>query len=110
MRYEIICYMLDGTVEYKLIDEFNIKPFRMCPGIVNDKQHFQFFGKKWFISDILPNYKNIGKLSFRIKNVASSVSGLNNESVLEVIIYNTTLMKPYNDAMIQTIEASTQTT
>ena len=110
MRYEFICYMYDGTVEYKLIDEFNIKPWRMCPGIVNNKQHYQFSGKKWFLSDILPNYESIGKLSIRIKNTASSVSGLNNESVLEVMIYSTSFLKQVNDAMIQTIEASTQTT
>ena len=110
MRYELMCFMLDGTVEYKLISEFDMMPFKIVPGIVDGQNHFIFKGqKKFFISDIQPKFKLMYKMAVRIKNVASTQTTLNNESVLEVVVYHTQKMKIVNDAMIQAIEASTQT-
>ena len=111
MRYELMCFMLDGTIEYKLIDEFDMMPFKIVNKIVDDQNHFIFKGqKKFFLSDIQPKFKQMYKMAIRIKNVASTHSGINNESVLEVVLYHTQKMKQVNDAMIQAIEASTQTT
>ena len=109
MRYELMCFMLDGSIEYKLIDEFDMMPFKIVNKIVDSQNHFIFLGKKkFFISDIQPKFKQMYKMAIRIKNVAST-HNLNNESVLEVVVYHTQKMKIVNDAMIQAIEASTQT-
>ena len=110
MRYELMCFMLDGTIEYKLISEFDMMPFKIVPGIVDGQNHFIFKGqKKFFISDIQPKFKLMYKMAIRIKNVASTQSNLNNESVLEVVVYHTQKIKIVNDVMIQAMEASTQT-
>ena len=111
MKYELMCFMLDNTIEYKLIDEFDMMPYKIVPGKLDNENHFIFKGqKKFFISDLQPNYKNMFKMCVRIRNTASTVSGIANESLPETVIIHTQKMKPVNDVMIQAIQASTQTT
>ena len=101
MRYELACFMVDGTTEYKLIDEFDIMPYKISSGMVDGMNHFFFKGeRRYFISDLQPNFKKMFKVSVRIKNVASTQAGLNNESLLEVLTFHTHNMKQVNDAML----------
>ena len=110
MRYELTCIMIDGTTEHKLIDEFDIMPYKIIPGILDATNNFFFKGeRKYFISDIQPKYEKMYKATISIKNVASTVSGINNESLLEVVINHTQKMKQINDVMIAAAEASSQT-
>ena len=103
MRYELMCFMIDGSTEYKLIDEFDMMPFKIVPGAVDDMNHFLFKGqKKYFISDLQPNYKNMFKMGVRIKNVASTQS-LHNEGILEVLLIHRQNVKQLNDALLQVL-------
>ena len=104
MRYELMCFMLDGTTEYKLIEEFDIMPFKVTSGLVDGMNHFIFKGqKKYFIPDIQPKFKNMFKMCVCIKNVASTQTSLNNESILEVLlVHNYNTMKE-NDALLQVL-------
>lgn len=103
MRYELMCFMIDGSTEYKLIDEFDMMPFKIVPGAVDDMNHFLFKGqKKYFISDLQPNYKNMFKMGVRIKNVASTQS-LHNEGIFEVLLIHRQNVKQLNDALLQVL-------
>ena len=104
MRYDLICLMRDGTTEYKLIDEFDLMPFKITSGMIESINHFLFNGKKiYYISDIQPNSKNMLKMSIHSKRINQYSSSMNNESLLEVLILHTQLMKPMNDIMLQTL-------
>ena len=102
MRYELACFMKDGTTEYKLIEEFNVMPYKLIPGVVDLSNTF-LYDKRYFLSDLQPNYANMAMFNIRIKNVGSTQSGLNNESVLNIIIYNKVDQKATNDAIIAAI-------
>ena len=43
--------MKDGTIDYKLIDEFNLMPFKITSSTIDGMNHFLFTNKKYFISD-----------------------------------------------------------
>ena len=104
MRYELMCFMRDGTVEYKLIDEFDLMPYKISSGMIDGINHFLFNRKKLcFISDLQPNYKNMFKMSVRTKRTSQNPSGIDKESLLEVITLHTQMMKPVNDVMLQTL-------
>ena len=94
--------MKDGTYENKLIDEFDVMPFKLVPGIV-DRANTFLYDKRYFISDIQPNYANMAMFYVRIKNVASTQSGIHNESVLNIFIYNNVDMTTTNKTIIDTI-------
>ena len=82
MRYELECFMLDGSKEHRLIDDFDLMPFKVVPGIVGNMNHFIFTPKKrYFIPDIQPNYKNMFKMGIRTKRTSQNPSNLNNESM-----------------------------
>ena len=111
MRYKLVCLMKDVTTEYKLIDEFDMMPYKITSGVIDGMNQFLFNksdnfntsdtqGKRYYVSDLQPNYKNMFKMTIRIKNVRSSQSGLNNESLLEILTYHTQMKKPINDDMI----------
>ena len=102
MRYELVCFMKDGTTEHKLIEEFNVMPYKLLPGLVDSANTF-LYDKKYFLSDLQPNYENMAMFNIRIKNVASTQTSLNNESVLNIIIYNKVDQKAINDAIIASI-------
>ena len=107
MRYELMCFMDDGTIEYKLIDEFDVMPYKTVPGVLDGQNHLIFKRQKiFFISSIQPRYKNMFKMAIRIKNVASTQSRLNNESVLSVFVHHRSKMEVLNNALIN---AGTQT-
>ena len=107
MRYELMCLMRDGTMEYKLIDEFDLMPFKITQRLIDHKNNFLFNRQKiYYISDIQPNFKNMFKMSIRIKRINPAPPGLknfNNEGFLEVITLHRQLMKPINDVMLQTL-------
>ena len=55
MRYELMCLMLDGTTEYKLIDELDLMPYKVTSGMIDNMNHFLFNRQKlYFISDLQP--------------------------------------------------------
>ena len=99
MRYELVCFMKDGSTEYKLIDEFDIMPYKLIPGIVDAANTF-LYDKIFFLSDLQPNHANMAMFNIRIKNVASTQTSLNNESVLNIILFNKVYQKAANDAII----------
>ena len=102
MQYELICFMRDGTIEHKLIDEFDLMPYKISSGMIDRMNHFLFNRQKlYFISDIQPKYKNMFKMSIRTKRTSQNPSGMDNESLLEVITLHTQMMKTMNDAMIK---------
>ena len=103
MRYELMCFMLDGSVEFKLIEEFDIMPYKITPGVVDSMNHFIFTNKKYFISDLQPNFNNMFRMSIRTKNVSSSQTGLNNESILETLLIHNQMMKQVNDVILQVL-------
>lgn len=104
MSYEQMCFMRDGTIEYKLIDEFDLMPYKISSGMIDSMNHFLFNRQElYFLSDLQPNYKNMFKMSIRTKRVSQSPSRIDNESLLEVITLHTQLMKPVNDVMLQTL-------
>ena len=85
--------MSNGLFEYKLIDEFDHMPFKKAPGIVDSMNHFIFPPhKNYFVSDLVPNYKNMIKMYVRIKRLSPNLSGLNNESLIEVLTIHTQFM------------------
>lgn len=51
MWYKLACFMKDGTIDYKLIDEFNLMPFKITSSTIDGMNHFLFTNKKYFISD-----------------------------------------------------------
>ena len=64
IKYELKCVMLDNTVDRRVIEEFDLMPFKKNPtGIVHYLNHFIFKNKKYYISDIQPNFKNIFKMN-----------------------------------------------
>ena len=86
MHYELMCFMDNSTIEYKLIDESDMMPFKAVSGVLDGQNHFIFKRQKiFFISNIQPRYKNMFKMAIRIKNVAPNQS-LDNESVLSVFV------------------------
>ena len=101
MRYEMVCTMIDGTYEDRLIEEFDVMPFKLVPGIADGSNTF-LYDKKYFISDLQPNYAKMAMFYIRIKAAASTQS-VSNESVLNVIIYNSVDMTATNKAIIDTI-------
>lgn len=79
MRYELVCFMKDGTTEYKLLDEFDIMPYKITSGMVDGMNHFLFNqsenlsltgknykAKRWFIAEMQPNHKNMFKMTIPI--------------------------------------------
>ena len=100
----LICFMRVGTIGYKLIDEFDLMPYKVSSGMIDGMNHFLFNRQKlFFISDIQPNYKNMFKMSIRTKRTSQDLSRIDNESLLEVITLHTQLMKRMNDVMLQTL-------
>ena len=64
MRYELVCLMRDVTKEYRLIDEFDLIPFKITTGLVDNMNLFLLNRQKiYYISDIQPNFKNMFKMS-----------------------------------------------
>ena len=103
IKYELKCTFYDETVERVLIEEFNLMPF--CKDKVNiiDYHHnFIFENKKYFISDIQPNFKNVFRFTIEITRTQPTTS-LGNESLLQVEIRHLEKMKPLNDIMLQTL-------
>ena len=102
-----MCLMRDGTMEYKLIDEFDLMPFKITQGLIDHKNNFLFnIQKIYYISDIQPKFKNMLKFGIRIKRTNPAPPGLrtfNNEGFLEVNTLHTQLMKPVNDIIVQTL-------
>ena len=104
MQYELVCFMLGGTIGHKLIDEFDLMSFKVTSGMIDSMNHFVFVNKRYFISDIQPNYKNMFKMSIiRTERTSQNPSGLNNESLLEMLTLRTQMMKQVNDVMLQTL-------
>ena len=107
IKYELRCLMKDGTIEEKLIEEFDLMPFKVG-NIIDDMNHFHFQGKKfYFISLIQPNYKNMFKASVQITQTSNRATG--NESHLVVSMWHRYDLKKENALLIRAIEASTQT-
>ena len=102
MKYELRCLMRDGTIDIKLIEEFDLMPYKITSGEVNNMNHFEFGNDKlYFISVIQPNYKNMFKATVQCTQTSARSTG--NENVLEVSMYHRHFLKQVNDAMIQTL-------
>ena len=107
IKYELRCLMKDGTIEEKLIDEFDLMPFKVG-NIIDDMNHFHFQGKKFFfISMIQPNYKNMFKASVQMTQTSDKATG--NENHLVVSMWHRYNLKKENTLLIKAIEALTQT-
>ena len=103
-KYELRCLMRDDTIETKLIEEFDLMPYKIG-SVIDDMNHFMFKRDKvYFLSDIQPNFKNMFKATVQWTQTSSTATG--NENVLVVSLFQSHDMKETNDAIIA---AATQT-
>ena len=101
-KYELRCLMKDGTIETKLIEEFDLMPYKVTSGKVDDMNHFMFgLGKLYFLSQIQPNYKNMFKATIVVTQTSARSTG--NENILEVSLYHRQNMKQLNDSLLQVL-------
>ena len=103
IKYKLKCTFNDETVERVLIEEVNLMPFSKDKNNIIDYRHnFIFENKKYYISDIQPNFKNVFRFTIEITRTQPSTS-LGNESMLQVEIRHLEKMKPVNDVMLTTL-------
>ena len=71
-------------------------------GSIDYRNSFIFENKKYYISDIPPNFKNAFRMNVEITRTQPTTS-LGNESKLQVEIRHLKKMKPTNDVMLLTL-------
>ena len=104
IKYELKCIMVDNTVERRLIEEFGLIPFKKSTtGVVDYMNHFIFENRKYYISDIQPNFEDIFKMNVKITRKNPDPPLLGNEGMLQIEIRHLEKMKPIKDVTLQTL-------
>ena len=87
IKYELKCIMKDFTVVRPIMKEFDLMPFKKNPtGKVEHLHNFVFENKKYYISEIQPDFKNIFKMNVEITTTNRSPPTFGNESMLQIEI------------------------
>ena len=99
IKYELKWTMNGQTIEKKLIEEFDLMPFKKEPPAqsFDYRNSFIFENKKYYISDIQPNFKNAYRMNIEITRTQPTTS-MGNKSMLRVEIRHFQNMKEVNDA------------
>ena len=103
IQYKLKCTFLDGTIERPLIEEIDLAQYKINKsGSIDNRNSFIFKDKKYFISDIQPNFKKVFRMNVEFIRTAPTTSK-GNETLLQVEIRHLEKMKPVNDAMLKTL-------
>ena len=101
IQYKLKCTFLDGTIERPVIEEIDMAQYKINKsGSVDYRNNFIFKDKKYYISDIQPNFKNVFRMNVEIIRTAPTTSK-GNESMLQVEIRHLEKMKLINNKMME---------
>lgn len=76
------CTLLDGTIETKEVEEFDLMPYKIGNGIINNVNIF-LMQKKYYVSDIFPHYKKIAYMYIKFEQ--TNPGTFDNKSTIKVV-------------------------